>query len=120
MINLQQANNVPKIQTPQSEKKLFAITRTDMPWSTRVVQISHAISMLIFKNHLEMETDWDNESGANFIFYRTANEQELKKWLEILGDSAQGFYEPDFPGCPLTAIAYWGEYHTEFATLGLL
>lgn len=86
-------------------KKLYLITRTDLPPGLRAAQLTHA-SREFIREHPEEERAWF-EASNTLALLEAPDEQALVKLLEEArwkGIPAAPFHEPD-RGNELTAVA---------------
>lgn len=104
-----------------AEPRLYLITRRDLPWSVRIVQVAHAATMLLARRSGDpaVTSAWAGPYGPAFVVYGTADEAELLEWERRLGSEATAFREPDL-GEELTAIAYLGGPREGFEKMRLL
>lgn len=106
-----------RVTYPTSEPKLYAVTRRDLPWSTRIVQAGHAIAMAA-----SGATNFKSISphGPAFVLYGVLDERELRNLYDrVAPHGAVGFWEPDL-GDQLTALAHLSTSSELFEGLRLL
>jgi len=78
--------------------RIWAVTRTDLPWAHRTVQVGHALAQLGADLGGRLSPD------AHLIVLAVKDEDELKA---IAGQAVVEFYEPDRNG-EMTAVAGFG------------
>lgn len=86
-------------------KKLYVITRNDLPISQQATQSIHAAVDLVFKHHIELK-NWHDLSNT-IVLLSVANEKQLIKLSKKLKTSKIKhtiFTEPDI-GDQITALA---------------
>lgn len=98
-------------------KKLYVLTRKDLPPAYRAVQGGHALAAFMLK-HPDQAQEWGNHT---LIYLQIENEEEMGYWEEKLTRKDvpwEGFREPDLGG-QLTGIACYCD-GKPFANLKLL
>jgi peptidyl-tRNA hydrolase len=86
-------------------RKLYLVTRSDLPFEQQAVQAAHSLHSFE-KEHREVYVTWRDESQT-LAFLAAPNEGALQRLLEKAewaGVPAAGFLEPDL-GNSLTAVA---------------
>jgi len=96
-------------------KKLYVLTRRDLPIAQQAVQSGHAVAEYLLHN----KTSWNN---GTLVYLGVNNEEDLEKWifkLDMESIEYSIFKEPDI-GNQITSLATVVDSEKVFSKLRLL